>query len=126
MTRSVDGKGAAGRLGTPADRAGRRARRNERATERRVTSPMPAAALLNESDEEGRRSRSGGRKPQARPARGAARAARKSHAEIEPPISVRSLSEAIGIRANELIKRMMNSMGQLVEHQLHARRRDGA
>ncbi len=37
--------------------------------------------------------------------------ARKSHAQIEPPINVRSLSEAIGIRANDLIKRMMNSMG---------------
>ena len=42
---------AKGRVGSSADRAGRRARRNERATERRVTSPQPAAALLNEEDE---------------------------------------------------------------------------
>jgi translation initiation factor IF-2 len=75
---------------------------------------MPAAALLNETEEEAaRRSRSGGRKP--RGGRHVAVApARKSHAQIEPPITVRSLSEAIGIRANDLIKRMMNSMGQLV------------
>ncbi len=105
-------KGGAGRLGTPADRAGRRARRNERATERRVTSPVPASALLNETDEESRKRR-GGRKP-----KGGHRAAlaptRKAHAQIEPPISLRSLSEAIGVRANDLIKRMMTNMGQLV------------
>jgi len=39
---------------------------------------------------------------------------KESHAEIEPPITVRSLSEAIGVRANDLIRRMMNSMGQMV------------
>lgn len=39
---------------------------------------------------------------------------RKSHAEIEPPISVRSLSEAIGVRAADLIRRMMNNFGQMV------------
>jgi translation initiation factor IF-2 len=106
------GKGG-GRLGTPADRAGRRARRNERATERRVTSPMPAAALLGEGEDEGRRSRSG-RKPHKLGQRGAMIAPRKTHAQIEPPITLRELSEVIGIRANELIKRMMSSMGQLV------------
>jgi translation initiation factor IF-2 len=46
--------------------------------------------------------------------RAAAIAPRKSRAEIEPPITVRSLSEVIGIRANELIKRMMSGMGQLI------------
>jgi len=106
------GKGAAARLGTPADRAGRRAKRNERATERRVTSPQPASALLNETDEDGR-GRRGGRKPKG--GRHAALApARKAHAQIEPPVSVRNLSEAIGVRANDLIKRMMNSMNQMV------------
>jgi translation initiation factor IF-2 len=106
---------AASRLGTPADRAGRRARRNERANERRVTptSTMPASALLSETDEEGRRSRSG-RKSHKMGQRVLAVAPRKSRAQIEPPITVRSLSEAIGVRANELIKRMMNSMGQFV------------
>lgn len=104
------GKPGASRLGTPADRAGRRAKRNERATERRVTSPMPASTLLNETDDESRRSR-GGRKGARGGHRAATAPARKSHAQIEPPINVRSLSEAIGIRANDLIKRMMNSMG---------------
>ena len=41
-----DKKGKTGRLGSAADRAGRRARRSERAVDRRVTSPVPAAALL--------------------------------------------------------------------------------
>jgi translation initiation factor IF-2 len=110
------GKGgaAAGRLGTAADRAGRRAKRNERANERRVSSPVPASALLSESEEEGRRSRSG-RKPHKHGGQRAALApTRKAHAQIEPPITVRGLSEVIGIRANDLIKRMMNSLGQPV------------
>jgi translation initiation factor IF-2 len=105
------GKGAT-RLGTPADRAGRRAKRNERATERRVTSPLPAAVLLNETDEDGR-GRRGGRKPKGGH-RGALAPSRKAHAQIEPPINIRGLSEAIGVRAKDLIKHMMNNMGQLV------------
>ena len=109
-----DRKGkAAGRLGTPADRAGRRARRNERANERRVTSPMPAAALLSETEEDGRRTRSG-RKSHKLGQRLAAAAPRKSHAQIEPPITLRGLSEVIGVRANDLIKRIMTSLGQFV------------
>ncbi|SIN88854.1 translation initiation factor IF-2 [Singulisphaera sp. GP187] len=71
---------------------------------------MPAATLLNETDDDGRRSR-GGRKGSRGGHRAAVAPSRKSHAQIEPPINVRSLSEAIGIRANDLIKRMMNSMG---------------
>ena len=102
--------GSAARLGTSADRAGRRAKRNERATERRVSSPVPASALLNESDEENRRNR-GGRKSGRGGHRATLAPARKSHAQIEHPINVRSLSEAMGIRANELMKRLMNSMG---------------
>ncbi len=104
------GKGAAGRLGTPADRAGRRARRNERATERsRVSSPVPASALLNETDEDGR-GRRGGRKPKGG-RHHVQTISRKSHAEIEPPISVRNLSEAIGVPAKDLIKRMLLNHG---------------
>ncbi len=103
----------AGRLGTPADRAGRRAKRNERATERRVTSPLPASTLLTETEEESRRSR-GGRRPGRGGHRAALAPARKSHAQIEPPINVRSLSEAIGVRAADLIRKMMNGMGQMV------------
>jgi len=109
-----DRKGkAAGRLGTPADRAGRRARRNERANERRVTSPMPAAALLSETEEDGRRTRSG-RKSHKLGQRLATVSPRKSHAQIEPPITLRGLSEVIGVRANDLIKRIMTSLGQFV------------
>ena len=108
------GKKGAGRIGSPADRAGRRAKRNERATERRVvTSPVPASALLNETGDEAASHRRGGRKPKGG-RHVVVSPARKSHAEIESPISVRSLSEAIGVRANDLIKRLMNSMNQLV------------
>ena len=97
----------AGRLGSKAaDRAGRRARRSERAGERRVvTSPVPAAALL-EMDDDVRRTRSGGKKH-----RGGQRTAlaptRKAHAEVEPPITVRNLSEAIGVKARDLIQKLM-------------------
>ena len=104
-------KKAAGRLGTPADRAGRRAKRNERANERRtISSPVPASALTGEVEEESR-GRRGGRKGGHKLGRGQVAPQRKSHAEIEPPITVRSLSEAIGVRANDLIRKMMNSMG---------------
>jgi len=105
-------KKASGRLGTPADRAGRRAKRNERATERRITSPLPVSALTSETEDDSR-GRRGGRKP-AKLRRGQLAPVRKSHADIEPPITLRSLSEAIGIRANDLIRKMMNSMGQMV------------
>ncbi|MGE3821633.1 MAG: translation initiation factor IF-2, partial [Isosphaeraceae bacterium] len=109
-----DRKGKPGnRLGSPADRAGRRARRNERATERRVTSPQPAAALLNE-DDDGRRGRSGGRKHGKGGHRAAVATFRKTSAQVEPPVTIRSLSEAIGVRANELIKKLMTNFGQLV------------
>ena len=104
-------KAKSARLGSAADRAGRRAKRNERAGERRVTSPVPAAALLSADEEETRRSRSG-KKP-----RGGHRTAlaptRKSHADLEPPITVRALSEAIGIKASDLLRKLM-AMNQLV------------
>jgi translation initiation factor IF-2 len=103
-------KGKAGRLGSAADRAGRRARRSERAGERRVTSPVSAATLLVEDDEV-RQTRSGIKKH-----RGAQRIAvapaRKTHVEIEPPINIRKLSEAIGVKANDLIRKLMG-MNQL-------------
>ncbi|WP_435011659.1 translation initiation factor IF-2 [Tundrisphaera lichenicola] len=107
-------KKAAGRLGTPADRAGRRAKRNERASERRISSPLPASSLTGDAAEEEARGRRGNRKGGRKMGRGQVVPQRKSHAEIEPPINVRSLSEAIGVRANDLIRRMMNSMGQMV------------
>ena len=110
VTEEEDDRKGKSRVGSSADRAGRRARRNERATERRVTSPMPAAALLND-DEETRRNR-GGRKSHKGGHRVAVAPSRKSRAEIEPPISVRSLSEAIGIKANDLLRKLM-ALGQM-------------
>ena len=38
---------------------------------------------------------------------------RKTHIEIEPPITVRSLSEAIGIKAQDLLRKLM-AMNQMV------------
>src|SRR5262249_61366303 len=101
---------AGGRLGSAADRAGRRARRSERAVDRRVPSPVSAAVLLSE-EEESRRSRV------SRKHRGGHRAAlaptRKSHAEIYPPVTVRALSEAIGVKATDLLRNLMN-LNQMV------------
>ncbi len=109
------GKGSnASRLGTPADRAGRRAKRTERASERRVSSPMPAAALLNETEEEASRRSRSGRKIHKGAQRANVPASRKSHVEIETPITVRDLSEATGIRASDLIKKLMTNLNQLV------------
>jgi translation initiation factor IF-2 len=97
------------RLGSAADRAGRRARRSERAGERRVSSPVPVAVLLDDDDAARpwgtiKKSRGGHRTAVA--------PSRKSHAQIELPITVRSLSEAIGIKANDLIRKLM-AMNQL-------------
>ena len=68
--------------------------------------------MLLSDEEESRRGR-GSR----RGARGGHRAAlaptRKSQAEIEPPISVRALSEAIGVKASDLLRKLMN-MNQMV------------
>ncbi len=105
-----DRKGKTSRIGSSADRAGRRARRNERAGERRLTSPLPATSLTGD-EEESRRSRLGVRKPRGS-ARAAVAPAKKSHVEIEPPITVRGLSEVIGVKANELIRKLMG-MNQL-------------
>jgi translation initiation factor IF-2 len=103
-------KAKAGRLGSAADRAGRRARRSERADVRRPTSPVPASALLADEDDT-RRSRSGSKK--GRSQRLAVAAVRRAHIEIEPPITVRSLSEAVGIKAQDLLRKLM-AMNQMV------------
>ncbi len=110
-TEEEDDRKSKGRVGSSADRAGRRARRTERATDRRVSSPMPAAALLNE-DEEGRRGRGNrhGRRPGSH--RHSTAAPRKTHAEIEAPITVRTLSEALGVKVNDLLRKLMG-MGQM-------------
>jgi translation initiation factor IF-2 len=98
-------KAKTGRLGSAADRAGRRARRSERAGERRVTSPTPVSTLLVE-DEDVRRTRTGIKKHRGG-LRTAVAPARKTHVALEPPINIRKLSEAIGVKANELIRKLM-------------------
>jgi translation initiation factor IF-2 len=105
-------------VGGAADRAGRRAKRNERALERRVSSPVPASALIEAEDEPGRVRRSG-KKHKNQAHRLAVAPVRKTHIQIEPPITLRSLSEAIGVKANELIRKMMNTMRQLVTINTH-------
>jgi translation initiation factor IF-2 len=109
MVDEEEEKKAKGRVGSSADRAGRRARRNERAVDRRVSSPMPASALLAEDDDV-RKGRGGKRHKLGH--RTALAPSRKTRTEIEPPISVRTLSEAIGIKANELLRKLMG-MGQM-------------
>jgi translation initiation factor IF-2 len=99
-------------VGSSADRAGRRARRNERATDRRGSSPMPTAALLNDDDVV-RRGRGGRRGPHKGGGRHASiQTPRKTHAEVEAPITVRTLSEALGVKANDLLRKLM-TMGQM-------------
>lgn len=100
--------GPGGRFGGAADRAGRRKARQERAKDR-VVSPVPAAALIDGDEDSGRR-----RGPKRHKSRGHTIAPRKTSAEIEYPITLRSLSEAIGIKANQLMRRMMDLTGQLV------------
>jgi translation initiation factor IF-2 len=66
---------------------------------------------LLESDEEGRRSR-GPKRHQKKHA--SALAQKKTSASIEPPVTVRDLSEAIGVKANELMRKFMQITNQLV------------
>ncbi|MDB5350297.1 MAG: infB, partial [Planctomycetota bacterium] len=115
MTDEEDEKGKKGatRLGSSADRAGRRAKRDERSTARRgITSPVPAGALTAEEEEQRGRNR-GPRRHQKGQRGGVAAPQRKAHAEIEPPITLRTLSEAIGVKGNQLIRSLMNSKGEL-------------
>ena len=109
---------AKGRVGSSADRAGRRARRNERAVERRVTSPLPAATLLTEEEDVRRVRATAKRGQKGGGQRFALAPTRKNHAEIEPPITVRNLSEAIGIKANDLFRKLM-AHGPDGHHQRH-------
>jgi translation initiation factor IF-2 len=103
------GKGGHGRLGGATDRAGRRAKRDQRANERRgISSPVPASALLD-SDEDGRGRNRGPRRHKG--GRGAVIAPRKSHAQIEPPVTVRTLSEEIGVKASDILRKLINVVG---------------
>ena len=106
-TEEGDDRKGRGRLGGVADRAGRREQRSKRAQERRVGG-APGTALLDQDDDGRRRGprRGGGRRGSARQA-----APRKTHAVMEPPITVRTLSEAIGVKANEILRKLMNTVG---------------
>ena len=108
-----DGRKGGARPSGVADRAGRRDKRTQRANERKISTggPLPAAALLN-ADEETRGGRSRGPR-KAKGGRTIVAPSRKSSAEIEPPITLRSLSEAIGVKGKELMRSLMNSTGQL-------------
>jgi translation initiation factor IF-2 len=104
-----DRKGKGKGIGGAGDRAGRRAKRDARATDRnRVSSPVPVSAITGDDDDGRHRSRRG---LHAAGRRGAVAPTRKSQAQIEPPISVRSLSEATGIKAKDLMRKLMNTLG---------------
>ena len=104
---------AGGRLGSVADRAGRRAKRDERSTARRGTSsPVPGSALTAEEEESRGRNR-GPRRNQKGQRGGVLAPQKKTHAEIEPPITLRTLSEAIGVKGNQLIRSLMDLKSEL-------------
>ena len=104
---------AGGRLGSAADRAGRRAKRDERSTARRGTTTPGSSTGLSGEDEDSRGRRRGPRRGQKGQRGGVHAPQRKTHAEIETPISLRTLSEAIGVKGNQLIRSLMNLKGEL-------------
>lgn len=88
-----------GKSGTPNERAARRALRNSRQKDR-VTSPVSVDAIIGSvDDEEGTRRRKRPKSKSHMPQQ----TLRKEHAEIEPPITVRNLSEAIGVKASDIM-----------------------
>ncbi len=98
--RGHHGRGAGG---ANAGREQRRADRSKKATDRKsIGSPLPASALLDEDDSPGlRRSQRSGNKLKRHII-----APRKSEAFVEPPVTVRALSEGIGIKATDLVKKL--------------------
>ena len=98
-------------VGSAADRAGRRARGASApasAASPRPSPPPPCSPTRRKS-RRGRGGREGHRAATASPLA----PTRKIHAEIEPPITVRGLSEAIGVKANDLLRKLM-AMNQMV------------
>ncbi len=85
--------------GAVGDRAVRRVQREKRQKDR-VTSPVSVDAVLVAVDEED--SRQYRRRHKVKVPVGNQQQ-RKDHAEIEAPITVRSLSEAIGVKANQIM-----------------------
>jgi translation initiation factor IF-2 len=101
-------RGRGGRPGA-ADRSGRRPAGGKRTFERRgLTSTLPSRALLDEDDAQ----RSGRSLRRAhKHSRSQVIAPRKTVAQIEPPINVRSLSVAIGVKASDLLRKLFLSVG---------------
>ncbi|MFM7741061.1 MAG: translation initiation factor IF-2 [Planctomycetota bacterium] len=89
----------AGKGGSPSDRSARRDQRTIRQTTR-VTSPVSVDAIIGGEDDESMHRR--GRRPKAK-SHQVVQQTRKEFAELQPPVNIRSLSEAIGVKANEIM-----------------------
>jgi translation initiation factor IF-2 len=98
MEEDDDKKKAKGGGVVGGDRAQRRNEREKRQKDR-VKSPVPVDAVIDSADDGEERWR---RRPKKH-GRVALLTQRKEHAQIEPPVTVRSLSEAIGVKANEIL-----------------------
>ncbi len=88
-----------GKGGNVNERAARREQRTSRQTSR-VTSPVSVDSLIGADDDESMHRRS--RRPKHK-SQQVIQQTRKDFAELEPPVNVRSLSEAIGVKANEIM-----------------------
>ncbi len=107
--RVAAGAGAGAGAGAT-DRAGRREKRSQRAVARRGSgSPQPTSTLLDSDDDS--RGRGRGPRRHGRGSRNVAVAPRKTEAQIEPPITVRTLSEAIGVKASDILRKLINIVG---------------
>jgi translation initiation factor IF-2 len=99
-------------------RPGLKKRPEDRATTFATTSAIPVEVIMNEEDRPGGRrftpSRSGSRRSGRRSGGAAVIAPRKTSAEIEPPITVRALSEALGVKANQIIRKLWDTVGPAV------------
>jgi translation initiation factor IF-2 len=114
-----DRKGGA-RKGAPGERdrgrPGLKKKTSDRGAAYASTSAIPVEVIMNEDERPGGRrftpSRGGGRRGGRRGGGGAAVITpRKTAAIIEPPITVRALSEAIGVKANQIIRKLWDAMG---------------
>lgn len=87
------------KAGQPNERAARRALRNSRQKDR-VTSPVSVDVIIGSADDdESTRRRKRPKSKQQVPQQ----AQRKESAELEPPVTVRNLSEAIGVKASDIM-----------------------
>jgi len=100
----------------PGQVIGREERRQRRREEARLRSATTKAETLTEQDQEVEPARPIARRPRAEVKPAAPRPItqpRKGKVPIEPPITVRSLSEALGISAQELIRKLVQR-GQML------------